>query len=215
MRKGWRQGNIMKLISPEIGYVDLDRLQVTQVDSMFEMFKNTKAIIFDMRGYPNGTAWNIAPRLNKKGTKIYGALFNKPLVSTDELSDEYKTELSYTFYQSIPETDKPAYTGKTVVLIDERAISQAEHTCLFFESVTDVTFIGSPTAGANGDVTNFVIPGNISISLTGQSVRHVDGRQLQRIGILPDIEITPTIEGIRSGKDEVLERAIEFVNTGK
>jgi len=214
-RKGYRGGDIRRLISPEIGYADLDRLQVTQVDSMFAMFKNTKAIIFDMRGYPNGTVWHIAPRLNKKGSKIYGALFEKPLLSSDELSDDYKFDLSYTFFQPVPETDKPAYTGKTVVLIDERAISQSEHTCLFFESVTDVTFIGSPTAGANGDVTRFYIPGNISIGLTGQSVRHADGRQLQRIGILPDIEITPTIEGIRYGKDEVLERAIEFVKTGK
>jgi len=29
-----------------------------------------------------------------------------------------------TFYQPIPETNKPAYMGKIVVLIDERAISQ-------------------------------------------------------------------------------------------
>jgi C-terminal processing protease CtpA/Prc len=48
------------------------------------------------------------------------------------------------------------------------------------------------------------------IRFTGQSVRHADGRQLQRIGILPDIEIIPTIEGVRSGRDEILERAIEF-----
>jgi len=85
----------------------------------------------------------------------------------------------------------------------------------FFEAATDVTFIGSPTSGANGDVTFFYIPGDISIRMTGQSVRHADGRQLQRVGILPDIEITSTIEGIRSGKDEVLERAIEYVEKGR
>ncbi len=211
-RKGNQDNDIIRLISPEIGYADLDHLQVLQVDSMFQMLKNTKAIIFDMRGYPNGTAWAIAPRLNIKGKKIYGALFKKPLISLDENEDN---EVSYSFYQPVPATLKPPYKGKIIVLIDERAMSQAEHTCLFFESAADVTFIGSPTVGANGDVTSFRIPGNLSISMTGQSVRHADGRQLQRVGIIPDIEILPTIEGIRSGKDEVLERAIEFINNGR
>jgi hypothetical protein len=36
-------------------------------DAIFEKFKDTKGIIFDMRGYPRGTAWAIAPRINTKG----------------------------------------------------------------------------------------------------------------------------------------------------
>jgi hypothetical protein len=37
----------------------------------------------------------------------------------------------------------------------------------------------------------------------------------QRIGIKPDISVYPTVKGIQAGKDEVLERAIEFLKTGK
>jgi hypothetical protein len=55
------------------------------------------------------------------------------------------------------------------MLIDEDAISQAEHTFMFFEAATDVTFIGAPTAGANGDVTNLVLPGNIRVNFSGQA----------------------------------------------
>lgn len=33
-------------------------------------------------------------------------------------------------------------------------------------------------------------------------------RPTQRIGIIPDIEVRPTIEGIRAGRDEVLDAAI-------
>jgi hypothetical protein len=44
-------------------------------------------------------------------------------------------------------------------------------------------------------------------------VRHADGRQLQRIGLVPDVKVTPTIAGIRAGKDEVLERAIQYLST--
>jgi hypothetical protein len=70
-------------------------------------------------------------------------------------------------------------------------------------------FIGSPTTGANGDVTGFIAPGNIRIPFSGHDVRWPDGRQLQRVGLVPDIEAHPTIQGIRAGRDEILERGNE------
>jgi C-terminal processing protease CtpA/Prc len=97
------------------------------------------------------------------------------------------------------------------VLINEDAISQAEHTCLFFEAATDVTFIGTPTAGANGDVTLMVLPGNLAVSFTGHNVRHADGRQLQRVGIQPTIRVEPTIRGTAAGRDEVLEAGVKYL----
>jgi len=103
------------------------------------------------------------------------------------------------------------YTGRTVMLIDERTLSQAEHTGLFFEAANGTVFIGSPTMGANGDVTSFVIPGGITISFTGHDVRHADGRQLQRVGLQPVLTVLPTIAGIRAGRDEVLEQAHRFL----
>jgi C-terminal processing protease CtpA/Prc len=41
------------------------------------------------------------------------------------------------------------------------------------------------------------------------------GTPIDRKGIQPDILIYPTIKGFQSGKDEVLERAIKFLQTGK
>jgi C-terminal processing protease CtpA/Prc len=117
-----------------------------------------------------------------------------------------------TFKQQLPATSAGRYKGKTVMLMDERTMSQAEHTGLFFEAANGTKFTGSPTAGANGDVTSVVLPGDISIHFTGQSVRHVDGRQLQRLGLTPDVPAAPTIAGIRAGRDEVLEKAIEYLN---
>ena len=99
------------------------------------------------------------------------------------------------------------------MLINQDAISQAEHTCMFFEAATDVTFIGTPTNGANGDVTNLALPGGIYINFSGHDVRHADGRQLQRVGIQPTIRVEPTIAGIRESRDEVLEAAIKFLNS--
>jgi C-terminal processing protease CtpA/Prc len=199
-------GEVLQLLEGNIGYADLRRLTVAQVDAMFERFQDAKGIIFDMRGYPRGTAWAIAPRINTKGAR-HAAEFRRPFVAGEGFSYG-----SFHFLQPIPARNgKPLYRGKTVMLIDERAISQAEHTGLFFEAANGTTFIGSPTAGANGDVTTLTVPGGIVISFSGHDVRHADGRQVQRVGLVPHIEVRPTIRGIRDGRDEVLERARKSV----
>jgi C-terminal processing protease CtpA/Prc len=114
--------------------------------------------------------------------------------------------------QRIPQSEKWKYKRKTVMLIDERTVSQAEHTGLFLRAANGTTFVGSPTNGANGDVTSFFVPGDTRVYFSGQGVRHPDGSQLQRIGLVPDVEVRPTIAGIRAGRDEVLERAVKYVN---
>jgi len=200
---------ITKLVNNNIGYADLDRLTVDMVDQMFNDFKDTKAIIFDMRGYPNGTAWSIAPHLTNK-EKVYAANFRR----YSPMGVNFGESKQMTFFnQSIPPPKLPTYRGKTIMLIDERTISQAEHTGLFFEAANKTIFIGSQTAGANGDVTNFQIPGNITLFFSGHDVRHIDGRQLQKIGLVPDLQVKPTLKGIREGKDEVLDKAIKYVES--
>jgi C-terminal processing protease CtpA/Prc len=210
--QGDRSGDVMRVLPGNIGYADLDRLSVAQVDEMFEKFKDCTAIIFDDRGYPQGTAWQIAPRLTEK-TDVVAAMFKRRDPMSPDLpnGELFSSQQVTTFLQRLPSTDKWRYHGRTVLLIDERTISQAEHTGLFFEAANGTTFIGSPTEGANGDVTNLSVPGGIYVHFSGQGVWHADGRQLQRLGLQPDVEVRPTLAGIRAGKDEVLDKAIQYL----
>lgn len=68
----------LRLLPGNIGFADLIGLSVPMVNRMFEKFRNTDAIIFDMRGYPQGTAWAIAPRLSAIRSPV-GALFSRPI----------------------------------------------------------------------------------------------------------------------------------------
>ena len=201
-----RSGPLFKVLRGNIGYADLGRLPAGQVDSMFEQLKHTRAIVFDMRGYPFGTAWSIAPRLTKMDMPP-AARFSRPNVTTPDttVSEEFS------FTQTLPPTDQWRYLRPTVMLIDERTLSQAEHTGLFLEAANGTKFIGSPTAGANGDVTTVLLPGQALMSFSGHSVRHADGRQLQRLGLQPHVPVRPTIGGVRAGRDEVLEAALRYL----
>lgn len=204
-REGARQP--YRRIEPDIGFVDLIAIAPEQVDAMFDALRDTRAIVFDLRGYPKGTGWSIAPRINRHQGTTYGAMFQRAVVTGLDQMERTR----YQFMQSLPPADTWRYQGEIFVLIDERAVSQSEHTALFFEATAGARFIGSNTQGANGDVTTTCLPGGVCVRFTGHDVRHADGRQLQRIGIEPHVRVTPTIAGLRAGKDEVLEAALREV----
>ena len=194
-----------------VGYVDFDRIRTSEVDAMFAALKNTRAIVFDNRGYPQGTAWAIAPRLTT-ATTVRLALFNTPFVIEPLSGQEGEEEPIPTyrqFYQMLGRAAGPRYLKPTVMLIDERAISQSEHSALFFRATGHTRFVGMPTRGANGDVTSMVLPGEIYFNFSGEGVRWPDGRQLQRVGIIPDVRVEPTAADIGSGNDVILQRGLD------
>ena len=107
------------------------------------------------------------------------------------------------------------FRGRVAILVDERTQSHAEFTVMALRTAPDNKVIGSQTAGADGNVTRFYLPGGIVSLFTGLGVYYPDGRPTQRVGIVPDIEVRPTLAGVRAGRDEVLERAIEYIRTGR
>ncbi len=71
---------------------------------------------------------------------------------------------------------------------------------------------GSNTSGANGDVIIFKIA-DLDTRFSGLGAYYPDGRETQRIGIIPDVIVKPTVSGLQNGKDEVLEKALEYIKT--
>jgi C-terminal processing protease CtpA/Prc len=205
-----RKTSVFSVLPEGYGYFDLIRLTVQQVNDAFDAVKDTPALIMDIRGYPQGTAWSICSRLTEKPMTM--ATFRRHYWTSP-----YGSEDRWAFDQRIQPSPLWKYTKPIVVLINEDAVSQSEHSCLGFEEAAKgrITFIGTPTTGANGDVTNTSMPGGIRIGFSGHDVRHADGRQLQRVGIQPDLLVEPTPAGIAAGKDEVLEAAIKFLNESK
>jgi C-terminal processing protease CtpA/Prc len=103
------------------------------------------------------------------------------------------------------------YRGKVIILVNENTQSSAEFHAMAYRVHPNAIVMGSTTAGADGNVTRFFLPGGISTRISGIGIYYPDGTETQRVGIVPDIYIEPTIEGIREGRDEVLEKAIETI----
>jgi hypothetical protein len=203
---GGRTGPVYRILPGNIGYADLDRLDGAEVSAMFAMFSDTKAIIFDMRGYPQHSPWEVVGRLNSQQAV--------PAIIAEEWwinSPSVPGGISINQDVGHVAVGSGDYRGKTAVLIDGRTLSQAEHIALHLKAA-GALMIGAATGGADSSASSFSVPGGITIRFTAALVREPNGRLIQRGGILPDVQVEPTIESIRSGRDEVLERAVEVLS---
>jgi carboxyl-terminal processing protease len=191
----------------QIGIVDMGLLEVSDLYQMFNDIWDTDAIIFDVRNYPNGTIWSILDYLHPFNTTINFANFTIP-----------DTYYPGTFFWASQTDDvgngNPPYAGKIMILFDERTISHAEYTCMGLETFPETIKIGSTTAGADGNVTRVFLPGSIVTNFTFFGTYYPDYSPTQRIGIVPDYEVLPTILGVRNGEDEVMDFALNFMDCG-
>ena len=190
-------------IKPGIWYVDLDRADDKDLDDAVPKLEKAKGIVFDLRGYP------------KSEPRHIGHLIDKPVtcaqwhIPVNDYPDRTRTRFNFTHWDVPPLP--PRYKGKIAFLTDGRAISYAETYLGIIEHYKLGTIVGSPTAGTNGNVNPFALPGGYAVVWTGMKVLKQDGSQHHGIGILPTVPAARTIRGVAEGRDEVLERGVEVV----
>lgn len=184
--------------SCHVGIVDMGKLKYEDIGPMFAHLWNTDFILFDIRNYPNGTLWY-----------LMNYLFPEPVhMSNFTIPDVTIPGSLFWKEQWMGMGSDSNYLGKITILADERTISQAEYTCMGFEQFGRTLKVGSTTAAADGGNQYIYLPGNIVTNASMQGVYYPDYRPTQRIGIIPDFEVHPTISGIRSGYDEVMSFAL-------
>ena len=115
-------------------------------------------------------------------------------------------------YSGRPENSNiEPYEKPIVVLMNEKTQSLAEYTIMSIRNGENVTVMGENSVGSDGDIAYLPLPGGMNMMFTSQGIYSPDGGQTQRIGLTPDIEVHPTIEGIKEGRDELMEAAVSYI----
>ena len=184
-----------------VGYVHMGNLVVQDVPDMYEALRETNAIIFDVRNYPKGTVGDIAELMYPM--ELPFCTFTVPDI---EYPGTCRYETSFAGSNAV----QHPYRGTVIILCNEETQSHAEYTCMALRAMPKSVVVGSQTAGADGDVSWFKLTNDIGTGFTSLGVYYPDGRQTQRIGIVPDSVVIPTAEGLRAGRDEVLEKALQI-----
>ena len=195
-KKSW------EVLNNKIGYIYYGSINNSELPEMFNSFQSCNGIIIDLRCYPSDDLYILCEYLipvpiqfvkfSRTDFKLPGMFFfNDPLTVGKNNPDYYK--------------------GKIVVLVNETTQSSAEFYSMGIRKAPRATIIGNTTAGADGDVREILLPGGIKTMFSSLGIYYPDGRETQRIGIVPDTEISPTIKGIIEGKDELLDKAIQII----
>jgi hypothetical protein len=190
----------------EIAYLNLDLIPMDTINVLLPQLEKSKAIIADLRGYPRSNHQFIQHLLDKPDKDKW--------MQVDQLIyPDRENPAGFTFEGWNLSPNKPYLGGKKIIFItDGRAVSYAENYMGFIEGYDLATIVGQPTSGTNGNVNQFVLPGNYSISFTGMRVLKHDGSTLHGVGIIPDVFVEKSIAGVKAGKDEFLEEALRLAN---
>ncbi len=191
-------------VAPGILYLDVGRVGDEDFKGALDRLVRARGIVFDFRGYPKTTPLLLQ---HLTGKAIHSAQWKVPIVTRPDRQEMTFGTSSWTL-----EPVAPRLTAKLAFLIDGRAISYAESCLGIVENYHLGELVGSPTAGTNGDVNPFSLPGGYRVTWTGMQVLKHDGSRHHGVGILPTVPASPTIQGIAAGRDEVLERAIAVVS---
>lgn len=208
--------DIVNYTSNDVGYKKFDdsilliyagQITDNNLDTLKRMIKQSKAVIFDVRNYPGNDAffYIVDPFLSEP------KLINLSTIALPDKPSLFKWQAN----AKIGRINDSAFKGKVVILADERSQSQGEYSCMVLQTIPGAVTIGSQTAGCDGVDTPVPLGGGISLSYSGYGVYYPDKTQTQRIGIKIDVTVKETIEGVSKNKDEILERSLQYLKSGK
>lgn len=201
--------SIHQRLENNIGLINPSRIQAGDIPVIMEYFADTNGLIVDLRQNTSGgsSILQLAEYLVEE-TQLFIRIAvpsqATPGVFVDfsrNYSGGFRGQCAYAFL----------YKNNVVVLINEGTLSVREFQAMSLRNGSNVTVMGSNSIGANGNITRLPLPGGVTMRFSGLGVFTPEGGQTQRIGLSPDIRVERTVAGIRDGRDELLEAAIQHL----
>jgi carboxyl-terminal processing protease len=162
----------------------------------------SKRLVVDLRGNPGGyldVAVNITSHFLPKGTTI--------------VTEDFDGKRENKVHQSLGYNDLPRGT-KVVVLIDGGSASASEIVAGALQDAKVATVIGTKSFG-KGSVQQLIPLGEGSLKVTIARWVTPSGKWIMGNGITPDIVVPVTQKDLDEDRDPQMDRAIQFLTTGR
>ncbi|MDQ7817114.1 MAG: S41 family peptidase [Melioribacteraceae bacterium] len=201
----------IKKIENDIYYVNLIAADDNKFYDSLKNIANAKAVIFDYRRtgkFSQDTKRLITLQMimHLIDSTLQSPRWNIPTVIYPDRKDYSFQESNWKLHPN-----QPKISGKKVFIIDSNVISHMETFMSFVEFYKLGDIVGQPSAGCNGNVNYIPLIGGFEIMFTGMKVLKPDGSQHHLIGIQPTHPVKRTIQAVKEGRDEYLEKAIEVI----
>ena len=186
-------------VAPGVYYVDLEGLTSKTWQGLVPALQNARAVLIDLRGYTTNAGIDALAHFTDR--EIFSPEWQTPLVGSTATTNYLVSQWSIR-----PARDQ--VTAPLVALIDGRAASAVETIAQIIRDNKLGMFVGETTGGTNGSVNTFTVPGEFTVRFTGLRANGPGGVTIQGRGITPDKLVVPTLDGVRAGRDEILEAGI-------
>ncbi len=191
------------------GYLNLGEIESSSVDSFFCSMNGVDYLIIDVRESSSDVmTWGKVANKIVRGKK-YVAKISYP---------DYAHPGYLKFRQSslaVGTNKQDYYQGNVIILIDHGVMSHGEYATMALSMAPKAILIGTRTAGADGNVSEVVLPGNYHCEFTGLGWYYLNGKQTQRIGIIPNINVDYSLDSELKQGDPIMQRALEFIRNGQ
>lgn len=190
---------------PTIGYIQLTRFSGESADevktAVIELQDaGVEKIIIDLRGNGGGlvdAAIAIADHFISAGTILHR-------------QDRSENERNYNAHSETIAPDIPL-----VILVDGNTASASEILAGALHDYQRATLIGASKTFGKGSVQLvYDLSDGSSVHVTSAKWFTPDYNPIDKVGLEPDILVELTADGAENGRDEVLERAIDYLNEG-
>ena len=189
-----------------IMYIDLSRATDDGFKAELGKMKQARGLIFDLRGYPGPEMGIDFLRYLSRETMRSAPMIIPTVTHPDHRGMGTVGQGGWTL------TDLAPYlNAKKVFLTNGRAISYSETIMAIVERYRLGEIVGGTTAGTNGNINPFDVPGGYRITFTGMIVLKHDGSRHHGVGIAATVPVSRTRAGVANGRDEVLERAMQLL----
>jgi C-terminal processing protease CtpA/Prc len=204
-----------RVLNEQVAYIDVERLSDATVDAAFATAASARGLVLDLRGRLTLDDERVLRHVATRPRALVGRIVQRTLATPcllpirEAVLDCPDVRESRSWWRAIDTA--AVYAGRVVVLIDERTQGAMERLALSLEQMATITFVGSASAGAVSPVTPLSLPGGLTAGIAVREIRRADGGQVQRVGLTPAIDVRASARGLRSGEDEVLARAQQWL----
>lgn len=196
-----------KLFPGNIGYIRInnrlwDNDMIPLFDSLLYVYRNTKALILDLRETPSGGNTTVA-------RAIIGSFISREgFYQKHELPAEERTSGVKRSWVEVVSPRKHIYNKPLVLLVNHWTGSVSEGITIGFDALKRATIIGTSMARLSGAIYSYKMPEtNIGFSFPVEKLFHVNGKPREHFS--PGIVVDLTSQ--KRGEDAILLKALEYL----
>lgn len=200
-------GPIIYKVVDQIGYMYYksfaNTISDSELDVVFNAFKDTKGIIVDVRNNTGGQSIN--------ADKLFSRFIAEQKLVKFEVTK--KGSGHNEFYEPTPFYISPAgvtYKNKVALLTNRMCFSTCNDFALYMSQLPNVKLIGDQTGGGGGNPNNYVLSNGWKLQYSATYTLSPAKANIEN-GILPThkIDISPSDETL--GKDPIIQKAFEIL----